>query len=483
MVTTNVPKPTLGATGFVAPTQEVVLAAVLADYNDAFGGGMNLSLSTPQGQLASSTTAIIGEANDTFVDLSNQFDPAYADGRYQDALARIYFLERNPSEPTVVQALCTGLEGTTIPVNALAVAEDGNTYSCTGSGAISSSGNVTLEFACTAVGPIACPAGALSQIYQAIPGWDSITNPTDGVLGNDTESRYDFEARRAASVALNSRGSLPAIQAAVLDVPNVLDAYTTENPANTPIVVGGVTVAANSVYVSVSGGTDDAVAEAIWTKKSPGCGYNGNTTVTVEDTNSAYSPPYPSYDVTFERPDSLSILFAVNIANNAQVPADAATLIQNAIIAAFAGSDGGARARIGSTIYASRYVPPVAALGAWAQIISLEVGSNNVSSAVVTGHISGTTLTVTAVTSGTLAVGQTLSGTAGVSGTAGSISAGTTITALGTGTGGTGTYTISLTHSLPSMRITAALAAHETVSVRIDQVPTIAAANIAVTLT
>ena len=67
--------------------------------------------------------------------------------------------------------------------------------------------------------------------------------------------------------------------------------------------------------------------------------------------------------------------------------------------------------------------------------------------AVVTGSISSTTLTVTAVTSGQLAVGQTLSGS-GVTG-------GTTITALGTGVGGTGTYTVSASQTASSTTITA----------------------------
>lgn len=55
--------------------------------------------------------------------------------------------------------------------------------------------------------------------------------------------------------------------------------------------------------------------------------------------------------------------------------------------------------------------------------------------ATFTGSISGTTLTVTAVASGTLAVGNTLYGP----GIAGS----TTITGFGTGSGGVGTYTIT----------------------------------------
>jgi hypothetical protein len=66
--------------------------------------------------------------------------------------------------------------------------------------------------------------------------------------------------------------------------------------------------------------------------------------------------------------------------------------------------------------------------------------------AVVTGSISGTTLTVTAVSSGTLAVGAYITGTG--------ITNGTNITVLGTGTGGTGTYTVSASQTVSSTTIT-----------------------------
>ena len=71
----------------------------------------------------------------------------------------------------------------------------------------------------------------------------------------------------------------------------------------------------------------------------------------------------------------------------------------------------------------------------------------NSTNAVVTGSISGTTLTVTAVASGTLSIGVVLSGTG--------VTSGTTITALGTGTGGTGTYTVSASQTVSSRTITA----------------------------
>lgn len=474
-MTTNVPGLTYTDEGFVAPLQSAVLAGVQTDIDQAFGGGVNPGLTTVQGQLATSEAAVVANTNDAVVNLFRQFDPAYATGRAQDALARIYFLSRKPAQPTVVEALCTGGQGVIIPVGAQARAADGNIYTCTDGTdpvtGIPATGNITLTFACNVDGPIACPAGSLTTIFRAIPGWDTINNVADGVLGTLVESRSEFEARRAASVALNARGSLTSVRGAVLDVTDVLDAYVTENTTSSPITIRGATVAAKSLYVSAVGGTDSDVATAIWKKKAPGCDYNGSTTVTVYDSNAGYSPPLPSYEVSFVRPSSLSILFAVVLANNAQIPSDAVAQVQAAIIAAFAGADGGTRAQIGSTIYSSRYYGPIAALGTWAQTISVLVGSNNSTGATFTGAIAGTALTVSGVT-GTIAAGQTISDTSGA------IPAGTVILS---GAGLSWVINKSLTVSSRAMK--AAKPTLTTVDVNADQVPTINADNISVTTT
>jgi hypothetical protein len=63
--------------------------------------------------------------------------------------------------------------------------------------------------------------------------------------------------------------------------------------------------------------------------------------------------------------------------------------------------------------------------------------------AVVTAAISGTTLTVASVASGTLYVGQTIQGAG--------ITTQTIITALGTGTGGAGTYTVNNSQTIASI--------------------------------
>jgi hypothetical protein len=72
--------------------------------------------------------------------------------------------------------------------------------------------------------------------------------------------------------------------------------------------------------------------------------------------------------------------------------------------------------------------------------------TGTINGATFTGSITGTTLTVTAISSGTISTGMTLTG--------GSIIAGTSITALGTGVGGTGTYIVNNSQTLASTALT-----------------------------
>lgn len=375
-MTTSVPKLQFTSAGIIAPSTSAILAGVQADINQAFGGGLNPGLSTPQGQLASSLAAIIADCYAAFMNLAQQVDPLYATGRMQDAIADIYLLTRYPGLPTTVTAQCIGAVGIVIPVGAQATATNGNIYICTQAAKIPTSGSVFTQFECAVSGPIACPAGALNKIYQAIHGWDSVINSTAGVLGQNTETRAEFAYRMTQSVFVNASGSVQAVYAALFNVPDIIDAYVTENTGSTPLYIGQQTLAPHSLWVCTSGGSAAAIAQAIWSKKSPGCSYNGNTPTVVYDTN--YNAPYPQYTVNWWTATATPILFSIVLANSPFLPSNVAALVQAAIIGAFAGADGGTVARIGSTLYASRYYAPVLATstpGTDIEILSLKIGT------------------------------------------------------------------------------------------------------------
>lgn len=373
-MTTNVPAVTWLNGAPVLPTSPAILAGVQADINAAFGGGVNQSLTTPQGQLAQSEAAIIGDKNSQVAYISNMLNPATATGIWQDAIGALYFISRIQASGTVVQATCVGAVGTVIPPGSLAQDTAGYLYASTASATIPASGSASVQFQNMTTGAISCAIGALSSIYTAIPGWDSITNAAAGALGTSVETQAQFEARRQLSVANNSVNSIQSIEAAVLSVPNVIDAYVVDNATNSSVSYGSTSysMAANSVTVSVAGGKSAEIAQAIWKNKSMGCSYNGNTSAAVQDTT--YNPPYPTYTVTWLTPTATPVYFAVQIKNISALPSNIVALAQAAIIAAFNGTDGGLRARINQTTYSGRYYAGLAAINQNVEVLSVLMG-------------------------------------------------------------------------------------------------------------
>lgn len=444
MAGTHVPTFTFGPTGFLAPSGPAVLAGEQADIDAAFNNTLNYQLTTPQGQLAQSQAAIISNTYASFQYYAQQVDPAYSSGRFQDGIGRIYYLERDPSEPTSLQISCLGGAGTVIPVGLLIVDGSNNLYACTAGGTIPTLGSITLQFDCTIPGPTAVPNANGVSIYQGVNGLDAVS-VVSGVVGRDVESRAAFEARRSDSVAGNSFGAIGSIIGAVAKVPNVLDYFGYSNNTAAPVTLFGVTIPANAIYISVSGGTTADIAQAILSKKGAGAPMAGTTTVTAYDNNPLYAAPIP-YSITFTIAAPLQLLWKVQLVNSPLIPSNGAAQVQAALIAAASGQSDiippPPKTRIGTTVYAAQYTAAINALGSWAQVASIQIGSNNTVGAVFYGYMVGTQLTVTSVTSGTLALTQAVSDTGGL------IVNGTYITVFGTGVGGTGTYIINQPQSI-----------------------------------
>ena len=372
----NVPPLEILPTGVVVPESIDIRQGILEDMNEAFGGDLDIvTPSTPQAYLADKLTDNIRDSNAAIAYMVSQMDPATSEGRMQDGIARIYYLERKPATSSVVQALCTGQFGATLPLGALAQDDAGNLWQSTATADFPISGEVTVQFACLQTGPITLGIGQLTRIAQLVPGWDAITNLGAATAGSDVESRAAFEARRRESVARNAHGTPAAIRSAVWDVEGVIDVFAYDNYNNTVLPYGATSypIAPHSIYIAVIGGEAQAIAEAIFSKKDLGCGMNGNTTVQVQDTD-GYGFPYPTYDIQLEIPPALPIKFSVQLANNPTLSPDIITQVKTKIMATFIGSDGSQRARIGGAIFASSYYAGVASISTAVSIIQIKVG-------------------------------------------------------------------------------------------------------------
>ncbi|ENT4449080.1 baseplate J/gp47 family protein [Salmonella enterica] len=360
-IQTAVPDVTITENGLSVPDVADILAGRLTDMTTALGGGASQSLSSPQGQIAQSDTEIIAQEYDKLECLFNQVNPDFSTGRFQDGIGRIYFMDRISAQGTVVTATCIGKVNTTIPAGSTAIDTNGYIYQTIDVALIPASGSIDVQFVNTTTGPIPCAAGALNQIYRAVPGWDTVTNPSPGVVGVDVESRIAFETRRKQSVARNSRNQDAATLAALLATTGVLDAYVWSNRTAATVNKGATNypVLAHSLFICVYGGADEDVAESIFQIYNPGANMNGDTHYTVYD-NVNYMPPYPSYDIQWLKASPTRVYFSVELDGSLNPPSDISTQVKKMIVSVFNGGyEGIGKARIGSTINAGKYYAPV----------------------------------------------------------------------------------------------------------------------------
>ncbi len=336
---------------------------------------LNVEASSPMGQVLDSVVAEIEAKNSEIQYLANEVDPDLAGGRFLDALAALYGLDRKISEPTVVTCQVTGIKDTVIPYGAIAQDEEGNQFRCSVAAGIQIGADGTGEGTFTAIehGALEVPAGTLTKIITVVAGWDSITNESAGATGRTEETDAELRTRMTESYAINATSSVDAIWSNLAELEGVLDVAVLENNTGDTLTKYGVEIEPHSIAVCIVGGEDEAIAEVLFRRKDVGCGTTGTTTVTYTATD-FYNAEY-SYQII--RPDSVT--FAVRLTfDDTDMPDDEAELIRTTVMNDFLGKSTNSRVSLASTVYASRFYRSVQSVTDYPLVkieVSLDGGS------------------------------------------------------------------------------------------------------------
>lgn len=338
---------------------------------------LNTNPETPQGQIIDSQVASVNQKDSEVLYLAQQFDPRTAEGRFQDALAEIYFIKRKSAINSY--ALCTlnGRSGTQISAGALIESEiDGTQWSLDQDVTIPAEETITAQFTCLTEGAISASAGTLTKIITTVTGWDTVTNAT-ATVGSLEESQSAFEKRRYDSVALNARSTTDAVFANVSQCDEVIAVYVTDNKTNVNKTIDGYTLTPHSIFVCVIGGADQDIAKAIYEHLSAGCDYNGNTVIPVTD---EYTGAVEQ--VKFYRPANYNIYIKVQIQDNDSLPNDYENIIKQAVYNNFYGLDDIKinnepllRIKMNDDIYSSRFTPSILNVGI-ANVLTVQMSTD-----------------------------------------------------------------------------------------------------------
>ena len=312
--------------GIIVADTSDIKTEVQTEMQTALGADISLEDGTPQGRLIDMETEARVQVAINNAYVSNMWNFNQASGLALDAWGANFGLEREGAASSRVTATVTGIAGTVISQGSKASTGDGYLFYAENNITIGAGGSATGDFLSVEKGAIPCAANSLTTIIDGTLGWESITNTSPAILGNSRQSDASFKQEFYNSGLFLGFSLWQDYQNALNSVENVISSYVIDNGDDSAVTVDGVSIAAHSLYACVDGGSNADVAAALLSRKSAGCDWTGNTTVSVVEPISE-----KSYTVKFQRPTVVNIESAITIDTSNVSATDPQSIVKNAV--------------------------------------------------------------------------------------------------------------------------------------------------------
>jgi hypothetical protein len=254
------------------------------------GAAQDVSDESPLGQMNAAVAAEISEAWELASDVYASNDPEAAVGIPLDNVCSLTGTVRQAAAPSKLKDCVVNLDaGAVLPAGSTAAVDGRPDITFTTDVEVTNSGGVADDFevdcTCTANGPIQVNAGTLTELVSGVTGWNSITNPSDSVLGRNVDNTLQLRQRRVGQLALRGGSTVRALRADILALDGVLSCKVLNNKTGAPDANG---LPAHSFEVLLDDGPvpsvdDDLIAQTIFDQEPAGIDSYGSTTGNAED--------------------------------------------------------------------------------------------------------------------------------------------------------------------------------------------------------
>lgn len=280
----------LDANGLTVKSTTEIVADLTAAYQAIYGPDINVGPNSPDGQVIGILAQALQDNLQLILQVYNSFGIDSAFGVVLDQRATISGIIRDQGTFTLAYVAVTATGALTLPgqdvlltdpgAQVFTVADTaGNQFQLQTSFSFGGAGTQSLAFEAVTLGQIQTTPNTIQTVITVTPGISGVNNPTTSsdVEGLPEETDPQLKIRQAKSFFLPAQAPADAVRAALLQVPNVSDAYVVENDANTVID----TVPAHGLWIIVNGGSAANVGTAIYKKKNAGCALKGTQTYVV----------------------------------------------------------------------------------------------------------------------------------------------------------------------------------------------------------
>lgn len=299
----------VSSTGTIIPDTAEIQEDTREEYREIFGDDFVTDDETPEGAIINAEVTSRQSVARNNAAVANQINPNLSDGIFLDAILALTGDSRTSAQPTIIKGVTlNGVPGTIINGGLSNVAQTtaGDNFFLLNTVILDAGGNGTGNFQSVENGPIEAGANTLTTIVTAVLGWETVNNPTAGVVGRLVQSSANAKNRRRDKLGLQGRSLAAAVLGNVSNVEGVLSAVFRENFTNSTQIIDGVTLKANSIWVNVDGGDPVDIVAALSTAKTGGAGYNGSEDEIYLDPESRQTTV-----VNYERPIDVNMLIRV----------------------------------------------------------------------------------------------------------------------------------------------------------------------------
>lgn len=318
---------TYNSDGITVDRYPEIVARYIALCKAQWGESINTDEDEFLGHTIRNTALIQAEMNEIVQALYDAISVANATGAPLDNLVALVGLFRQSEAFSTVTMSLTSVIATTVPVGSQYGTDAGVIFATDEELVFSGADTLTVDATCTVMGPNEAGAGEVKNILTPVHGITVATNAAAAIPGRLRETDAQVKVKHTAAVATSGEDDLASVYEALAAIDGVSAIYTAENDTNE--TVNGVP--AHNIHVSVIGGSDDDVAEAICHNKTSGVPTHGAQSVTVYNETTSQAK-----EIHFDRAANVPIYIQVTVTKESGIyPDDGDAQMKAALVASF----------------------------------------------------------------------------------------------------------------------------------------------------
>lgn len=280
-------------TGLVSPTIDEIIGDISASYLASIDPALDLSADQPIGQsiaINADREMLLWNIIET---VYAALDPDAAEAILLDNVCGITGTRRRSATYSFLYEVALSLASTTTVTAGATISVDTNPSSVwvlQSDITSTSAGDYPATFRSQSPGPQVGNMGTVKVIGTPTTGWTAVSNPHNAAQGIPQDTDTVLRQRRLKLLSATSIGPIDGQRAALLEIPDIDDAFVFENTGNTTDVNGVPPHSTHAVLWSTtlsppasSSTLANTIAQAIWSKKSGGNGTYGAITGVATD--------------------------------------------------------------------------------------------------------------------------------------------------------------------------------------------------------